>query len=313
MFLASWIISERSPSLSFTFPRLVLPFCILVTLSLGFVAYYNWRGTGNILTMPYALNERMYWSTPTFLWQKLRPPIHFSNPQFEAFYNGWARNLWLQTNSGGLRSIVDHACSVVVKFVYFFLWPELCVVLIASGLVLRDKRVRFLIIEAGFCFITILPIAWFQPHYAAAIMATIFALITQATRHLRHWEVNGKSVGIGLTRVVMIFAVILAPFHPHSATLKHSTPSGIEYRTRIEAQLDSSPGNHLVIVRYSPLHGPLYEWVYNKADIDHAKVVWAREIPGLSLQPLLDYFGGRQIWLVEADSLTPQLLSFHQE
>ncbi len=313
IFLANWIFSQRSPSLSITLSRLVLPLCVLLTLSFGFVAYYNWRGTGNILTMPYVLNERAYWATPTFLREKLRPPIHFSNPQFEAFYNVWARELWLQTSSGGLRSIVAHALSVVVKFVYFFIWPELCVVVLALDRVLRDNRVRFLIIEAGFCFITFLSIAWFQPHYVAALMATIFGLITQAMRHLRRWEFKGKSVGIGLTRAVMVFAVILAPFHPHSATLKGSAPSGIEYRALIGAQLDSSPGNHLVIVRYSPQHSPLAEWVYNRADIDHAKVVWAREIPGLSLQPLLDYFAGRQIWLVEADSVAPHLIRFYRE
>src|SRR6266849_5450112 len=312
IFLTNWIFSQRSPSLSITLRRLVLPLCILLALSFGFVAYYNWRGTGNILTTPYVLNERVYWSTPTLLWEKLRPPIHFSNTQFEAFYNGWARELWLQTNSGGARSIVAHAVSVVAKFVYFFIWPELCVLLIAFSGVLRDKRVQFLTVEAGFCFITFLSIAWSQPHYAAAVMATTFGLITQAMRHLRRWEFKGKSVGIGLTRAVIAFAVIMAPFHPHSATLKRSTPSGIEYRALIGAQLDCSPGNHLVIVRYSPQHGPLAEWVYNRADIDHAKVVWAREIPGLSLRPVLDYFAGRQIWLVEPDSTAPHLIRYER-
>jgi hypothetical protein len=310
IFLVAWIFSKRSPSLSITVPRLVLPLCIIVILSFGFMAYYNWRGTGNILTMPYMLNEQAYWSTPTLLWQKLRPPIHFSNPQFKAFYNGWARELWLQTSSGGLRAIAAHALSVVAKFVYFFLWPELCVLVVVFGWVLRDRRVRFLMIEAGFCFVSFLSVAWFQPHYAAALLATSFGLITQAMRHFRRWEFKGKLVGIGLTRVVLTFAVILAPFHPHIATLQHSAPSGIEYRTLIGRQLDCTPGSHLVIVRYSPQHSPLAEWVYNRADIDHAKVVWAREIPGLSLRPVLDYFAGRQIWLVEADSASPHLIPY---
>ena len=310
IFLAIWIFSKRSPSLSITVPCLVFPLCIIVILSFGFMAYYNWRGTGNILTMPYMLNEQAYWSTPTLLWQKLKLPIHFSNPQFEAFYNGWARELWLQSNSWGLRSIASHALSVVAKFVYFFLWPELCVLVVVFGWVLRDRRVRFLMIEAGFCFVSFLSVAWFQPQYAAGVLATIFGLVTQAMRHFRRWEFKGKLVGIGLTRVVLTFAVILAPFHPHSATLNRSATSGIDCRAVIGRQLDSTPGSHLVIVRYSPQHSPLAEWVYNRADIDHAKVVWAREIPGLSLRPVLDYFAGRQIWLVEADSASPHLIPY---
>jgi hypothetical protein len=308
IFLTAWMFGKRSPSLSTTLPRLVLPICIIVTLSFGFVAYYNWRGTGNILTMPYMVNEQAYWSTPTLLWQKLRPPLHYSNPQLEAFYNGWAREQWLQTSAGSLRSSIEHAISVVVKFVYFFIWPELFVLFVVSSQVLRDRRVRLLIIEAGFCFLSFLSVAWFQPHYAAALLATTFGLITQAMRHFRRWEYKGQVLGIGFTRVVMIFAIVLAPFHPHGATLKRSVSSGIESRALIEKQLDSLEGNHLVIVRYSLRHSPLNEWVYNKADIDHAKVVWAREIPELSLRPLLDYFAGRQVWLIEPDDPSPHLI-----
>jgi hypothetical protein len=34
----------------------------------------------------------------------------------------------------------------------------------------------------------------------------------------------------------------------------------------------------LVIVKYSTAHSPYHERVYNRADIDASKVVWARDM-----------------------------------
>jgi hypothetical protein len=101
--------------------------------------------------------------------------------------------------------------------------------------------------------------------------------------------------------------LVLGPFHTLNKSLLRHPPEGIEFRAQFESQLNSSPGEHLLIVRYSPEHDSAREWVYNAADIDHAKVVWAREIPGMDIHPLLDYFGERHVWLVEPDAVPPRL------
>src|SRR4030095_1850122 len=70
-------------------------------------------------------------------------------------------------------------------------------------------------------------------------------------------------------------------------------------RARILAQLKEAQGRHLVIVRYGPRHQLNEDWVYNEADIDSAKVVWAREMDNAQNRKLLEYFKDRDIWLVE--------------
>jgi hypothetical protein len=60
-----------------------------------------------------------------------------------------------------------------------------------------------------------------------------------------------------------------------------------------------------VIVRYSPQHSCAEEVVYNLADIDHSKVVWARDNPGADMGPLLAYFSTRRVWLLQSDISSP--------
>ena len=66
-------------------------------------------------------------------------------------------------------------------------------------------------------------------------------------------------------------------------------------------QLNQLAGKHLVVVQYGPQHHHSHEWVYNDAEIDSAKVVWARSLGNEQDQALLKYFSDRRVWLLMAD------------
>ena len=152
----------------------------------------------------------------------------------------------------------------------------------------------------------------FFVHYAAPLVATIIAVSMQGMRHLRRWQIGGRAAGVALTRAIVIICIAAVPAHVVKSW--HEARQGVIWgknsmlaRVRIGRDLQSIPGSHLVIVHYSPRHEVHDEWVYNEADIDHSKIVWAREIPGLDLTPLLDYYRGRKVWIVEPDSNDIQL------
>lgn len=300
--LLVWLSSSHGPSWRMALSRLILPICAVMVLCGVSMGYYNWRGTGHPYLFPYIVNDRTYSVAPNFVWQKLGPARHYLNPQFEDFYNGWELNYWTRNHISGLRTAVKHAGLVGLKFVHFYLWPELCIPLITLPLLLRGWKVRFLALQAGICFVGWYAVLWVEPHYAAPAAPTILALITQGIRHLRHWVYRGKPVGIGLTRVILLFAVGLTVFH----RLSDSGPTEcvkLEHRTELAAAMNSLPGEHLVIVRYPTTSDcEVGDWIYNEADIDQAKVVWAREIPAVSIDPLLAYFKERTAWLLDTGS-----------
>jgi hypothetical protein len=71
-----------------------------------------------------------------------------------------------------------------------------------------------------------------------------------------------------------------------------------------------TPGRHLVVLRYKPNHNPPDEWVYNDADIDASRVVWARSMGAEKDRRLLEYFSSRRAWRLYADERPPRLVPY---
>ena len=53
-------------------------------------------------------------------------------------------------------------------------------------------------------------------------------------------------------------------------------------------------------------------WVFNPADLETAKVIWAHDLGPGENQRLIDYFRGRKVWLVDGDSNPPKLIPYKE-
>ena len=62
-----------------------------------------------------------------------------------------------------------------------------------------------------------------------------------------------------------------------------------------------------MIVRYASNHHIEDEWVYNRADIDSAKVLWARDMGTSNNLELTHYYANRKVWLVEPDAMPARI------
>ena len=119
----------------------------------------------------------------------------------------------------------------------------------------------------------------------------------QVIRHLRVWKPGDNPVGLTMVRLLVTICVAMAalriaarPLHLEVSEWPASMWTGMWYgpehfgteRASIEETLERQPGGQLVLVRYAPGHNTLDEWVYNAADIDASKVIWAREMDAAS-------------------------------
>lgn len=305
--LVMWLWKRPAPDRAKLFARVAMPLAAVLLVCACWMGYYNWRVTRNPLLPPYLAYERTYDARPVFIWQLPRPSPAYNNPQFDNYYNVWAPSQF----NGGWDDALPNIEDKFPDFFNFFFGKELALCLLGLPWVLRDRRTRFLLAQFAACAAGLIAVVWFWPHYAAPVMATTFALLVQGLRHVRQWRVGRWAWGIGLSRAVVLMSLAWIVAQAQGAGGAQYDFSGDEaevlQRHDVESKLAQMPGQQLVIVRYASDHNPNLEWVYNRADIDGAKVVWAREIPGVNIRPLLDYFRVRNVWLVQPDATPLQV------
>jgi len=80
------------------------------------------------------------------------------------------------------------------------------------------------------------------------------------------------------------------------------TCTGDQSRTLSSKKLEAEQGKHLVMVRYNNDDLSVHdEWVFNGADIDGSKIVWARELDKTQNEKLFKYFNDRKVWLATTE------------
>jgi hypothetical protein len=295
--------------------KILLPLLIIFAGTAVFMAYYNWRLTGNALLMPHALRTRTYHSSALFLWEHARPPLHYDNPQFEDFYNNFERENYQNTWSDVLR--VSH--EKLIRLGSTFFWWGALLLLPGLPFALRDKKMRLLVFTISLGALGVFAVTWSFPHYAAPFTCVIMALLVQSIRHLRTMRtvrtkrLNAWPLGKWLARSAVLLLVLDTAAHVARRECDPLwwTCKGDVSRQVIEDRLSHRPGKHLIVVRYDPENHNIHdEWVYNGAEIDTAKVLWARELDPAQNARLLAYFKDRQIWLVEPDTDNTELIPY---
>ncbi len=312
--LARWLLKDAHPPPAVLLRRALAP-ATLALVAAAMTGYYNYRVFGNALTLPYQVNRATYASAPVFLWQSPRPQPEYRHELMREFYVKWEMGDFREARSlAGFGRRTAQKAGVAVLF--------LCGVVLLAPLamfprVLRDRRVRFLVIAGAVYAAGLTVNAWLFAHYLAPLTAAAYVLLLQAMRHLRVWGSDAQPWGRALMRAIPVVCLILIGVRLFAAPLGIAIPRwptmwyGTERlglpRAGVLDDLKSRPGKQLAVVRYAPGHPPFDDWVYNAADIDKAQVVWAREMDAQHNRQLLRYFDDRQVWLVEPDQTPPRI------
>ena len=310
--LLIWIFRKRRGQFRpFAF-RIVLPIVVVLAVVGAGMGYYFWRVTGSPVQMPYQVNQHQYPVAPYFIWQRSSPAPTFRHKILEGYYLGAVQRHYLQMRTP--LGFLQETALRVLKIWAFYLAPALTIPLFTLPWIVRDRRIRWLIIIGAISFAGSLAATFFDLHYIAALTCMILAIVLTGIRHLRVWRWEGRPVGLFLARATVLVCVLVVPVQLVTLTMRarSDAPRLGAQRAAIVSELSSQPGRQLAIVRYRPDHPPLgNEWVNNDADLEHAKVIWARDMGPKENQELTRHYRDRQVWLVEPDETPPKLSPYN--
>jgi hypothetical protein len=118
---------------------------------------------------------------------------------------------------------------------------------------------------------------------------------------LRLWRESNPRVGQAVLIALPILALAVLAMTTYHLVATHDDFSPPRQRARLLQQLSIGEQRHLILVKYGPHHSYFHEWVYNEADIDGSKVVWARAMDSQEDCKLMTYFKDRKVWSLAID------------
>ena len=285
-------------------------------LAVALVAVQDKQVTGSWTTMPEALSQYQYGVPSALTFQsKVTPHVSLTEQQTMDYK---MQRSFLGERTETLGSYLLRLEYRVRYYRFFFLAP-LYLALGAFLFALVERRFRWVSLTLVLFALGTNFFPAFQLHYVAACTC-LFVLVSVAglERIARRWPEAARLVAL-LCAAQFVFWYGLHAFFDTAEwsaavrsyetwdSINHANP---ERRIFVNRQLDRVPGKLLVFVRYSPHHIFQDEWVYNRAALDEARVVWARDLGDAQNRPLLRYYADRTPLVLEPDVQPPSLAAY---
>ncbi len=300
-------VAAKLQSIARAVPAAAIPIGAALTL----ICLHNLATTSRLDRMPYQLHEAQYAVTPVFVFGQPREPVRGTATDLPGtirdFHNGWALDGFRERQgcSGWLSGISEVLWTLAHSVSVLVLLP-----LLTLGWWRGFRAARWL---AAAIFLQVLlsaSVCWIFLHYLAPLIPWLVALSVLGLRHVS--RVFAKpSVGprvrwAGFARPPRFVGYMLCAqcllLVVHCIRDDNSSGAWARRRAGIVAELEQRDGQHLILVRYAADHNVHQEWVYNLANLDDAKVLWARGESDIWNARLIEkYQATHTIWELEAD------------
>ncbi len=272
----------------------------------------NHAVTGSWTALPEALSQQQYGVPAALTFQADPQPHRALTPQQAADYK-----MQLAFHQGPeTPASFFLRLEYRVRYYRFFFLPALYLAAAAFLTRLREYRFAWVALTLAIFALGTNFFPAFQSHYSAGVTCLFILVAVAGLEQIGRVVIRSHPVGeeaVGLI-VLLCFAHFLFWYGMHAidttdfsmTARQYETWDGLNHRNparrrAVAQELARVPGKILVFVRYLPQHMFQDEWVYNAADIDDARIVWARDLGAAENEKLLRYYPDRAAVLLEPD------------
>ena len=296
----------------------------LVALTLLWLLYYNWRGTGHPLLFPYMLNFREYHISGPFLFSAEHPIPQYDLGMLKRFYTGaelpqydfMRHHPWdffvHKVTVYYANFILGLAFTVLAGLLFLFRNRPQPAIFFSEARHIPDSQRNILWLApvlafAGFTF-NVLLMAWAPfPQYAAPAAPLLYLLAVfglYGTQQLQLPRFNGSRLVAGFLLAELMLGLSIFGWRISDSRDFPEPQYVSKDRAHVAREILSHPGKQLCLVRYIRYHDGWQEWVFNGADLNDERLIWARSLSSQTDREVIQDFPGRTVWLAKPDVAT---------
>lgn len=302
-------ISLKSGKLAAAIILAIIP---AIALTLG----QNKAVTGSWTTMPYQLSRYEYGVPATFTFEANPTPHHVLSRQEKIDYEAQAA-----VHGNGHDTAAGYWARFVhrIRFYRFFLLAPLYIAFAAFAITaLRSRTALWILATLAIFALGTNFYPYFYPHYIAAEACLFLLAAIIGLQRLRPKYLVQAIVILCAVHFLFWYGLHLTAGDDIAAFMnKYDSWDYIDFgdpegRIAVAQKLAASPGRQLVFVHYAPNH-MFHDWIHNAANIDSARIVWARDLGPAEDQKLLHYFPNRAAWILNPDVWPPTLQRYRPD
>jgi len=322
LLLCRWLVVDAATSLTHKLVRWLFPFAAVLLAGVWANATYNQAVTGDALRLPYSVHLRQYFHQGVFIFSRPYTPERQPHPWLARYYDEMrfepvrgVATLAFKLVRYGTDRLQGTLSSLLTDMTFHgeggrhsLIWIG---ILLLIGMQNRWGWFcagTLVFVVFGQCFVE-----YWYAHYAAPVVPLVFAVLAEAIRRVSLARPKGWRIAlvtpVALAILTGCFAlanyggaavvglVRLAQHQSPGMASVQSQTNWAAWRQDVIAHLTEHGGGHLVFVRYDKSYSLFGNWVYNDADLNTARVIFAYDFDDEKNRALIARHHSRSVWL----------------